>query len=68
MIDKKCMKFIKKYLEIEDSILLSYFPTEKEKEYLKKFNIKTEKVISRRIGLVTDYYYETEYCRYYIEK
>lgn len=68
MIDKKCMKSIKKYLEIEDSILLSYFPTEKEKEYLKKFNIKTEKVISRRIGLVTDYYYETEYCRYYIEK
>lgn len=68
MINKKYMSTIKKYLKKDDTVTVGYFPTEEEKEYLKKFNIKTEKVIIKQHGIVSDYFYEVEMCRYYIEK
>ena len=68
MINKKVMNGIKEFVKEDGSVILMHIPTEEEKEYLKEFNIKTEKVVCRSIGLISDYYYETEKYRYYIEK
>lgn len=67
MINKKYMNYIRKELKKENSIIIKYFPNEKEKEYLSKFNINIEKVIITTKGLLSNSYYEVEYCKYYLK-
>lgn len=64
MINKKYMNYIKKEVKKEKSIIIKYFPTDEEKEYLKTFNIEMQIVIIKQKSLITDYHYDTEYCKY----
>lgn len=68
MINKKYINYIKKELKKKKEICIMYIPTEEEKEYLIKFNIKTEIISKKFQSILTDYYYDTEMCKYYIEK
>lgn len=64
MINKKYMNYIINELKKEKQLIIKYQPTEEEQEYLKQFNIKIEIIIIKKQSIITDNYYETEYCKY----
>lgn len=68
MINKKYMNYIKRQLKKDNSLIIKYFPTEEEKEYLNTFNILTEIVQITHKSLLSNRTYDTEYCMYYLEK
>ena len=68
MINKKYISYIKRELKKNKKLTISYFATEEEKEYLKKFNIKTKVVVKKQKGLISGYEYDIEYCTYYLDK
>lgn len=67
MINKKYMNYIKKELKRNKELTISYFPTEEEKEYLMKFNIKTKIKVVKQQCLFSDNYYDAKYCTYYLD-
>lgn len=68
MINKKYMNYIIKELKKNENVfMIKYLPNEEEKEYLKSFNIKTEITIVKQKGLISNMYYDTEYCIYYLD-
>lgn len=63
-IDKKMMTFIKKKLKSTNELIIKYIPSDKEKEYLSKYNINTKIILISQKGIVSDCNYDVEYCKY----
>ena len=49
---KKYISYIRKEIKKNGELVIRYFPTEEEIEYLKKFNILTERKVIKQQGLI----------------